>query len=68
MREDVLLRPAPEIKQNAVRQKFEACVSQRLAPLAGQHRVKAGAQGMEIEHVRVGLAKLLLAQIACTPI
>ena len=51
VREDVLLRPALEIKQDAMRQEFKASASQRLAALAGQHRIESRAQGVEMEHV-----------------
>src|SRR6266481_1155645 len=68
MREDVLLRPALEIKQNPMRQKFEAGLSQPLTSLAGQDRVEAGPQRMEMEHVRGGVAELLVAQAACPPV
>src|SRR5262245_45391602 len=68
VREYVLLQPALEIKQNAMRQKFEAGASQSLASLAGKHAVEPGAQSMEMEHVRGGVAKLLIAQTGRTPV
>src|SRR6202022_611692 len=68
VREDVLLQPAFEIKQNAMRQKFEAGVSQPLASLAGQDFIEAGAQSMEMDHVRGSVAKLLIAQTGRTPV
>ena len=43
MREDVLLRPAAKIKQNAMRQEIKASARQLLASLARQHRVESGA-------------------------
>src|SRR6516225_11257920 len=68
MREDVLLRPALEIKQNAMRQEFEAGAGERLAALPGQHGVESGAQRVQMEHVRGGVAKLLFAQFGGPPI
>ena len=68
MREDVLLRPALEIKQNAMRQEFEAGAGERLAALPGQHGVESGAQGVEMQHVRGGVAKLFFSQVGRPPI
>src|SRR6516225_4298288 len=68
MREDVLLRPALEIKQNAMRQEFEASPGQPVAALSGKHGVESGAQSVKVEHVRGGVAKLFLAQVGRPPI
>ena len=58
MREDVLLRPALEIKQYAMRQEIKAGAGQPLTSLARQHRVEPAAQRVQMEHVRGGIAKL----------
>ena len=63
MREDVLLRPALEIKQNAMRQEIEAGSGPaRVASLARQHRVESGAQRVQVQHVGGGVAQLLFGQ------
>src|SRR5260370_17080259 len=62
MREDVLLRPASEIKQNAMRQEIKAGAGELLASLARQHRVESAAQRVQVKHVRGGIAKLLFGQ------
>src|SRR5207248_2143209 len=62
MREDVLLRPASEIKQNAMRQEIKAGAGQLLASLARQHCVESAAQRVQVQHVRSSIAKLLFAQ------
>src|SRR5690349_17644499 len=68
MREDVLLRPASEIKQNAMRQEIKASAGQLLASLARQHRVKSAAQRVQMQHVRSGIAKLLFGQGLRSPV
>src|SRR5260370_14764799 len=68
VREDVLLRPAFEIKQDAMRQEFKTGAAQPLASLTGQHRIESSAQRMQVEHVRSGISKLLFIQPRCPPI
>ena len=68
MSEDVLLRPALEIKQNAMRQEFEAGTGERVVAFAGQHHLESGAQGVEMQHVRGGVAKLFFGQVGRPPI
>ena len=57
MCKDVLLRPPLEIKQDTMRQEFEASLRQFLASLASQHRVEAATQGVQVHNVGGGIAK-----------
>src|SRR6516165_5013414 len=68
MCKDVLLRPPLEIKQDTMRQEFEASLRQFLASLASQHRVEAATQGVQVHNVGGGIAKLLFGQSSRAPI
>ena len=62
MREDVLLRPAFEIKQGARRQEIKAPARQFGAMFTRQHQIESGAQRMQVENVGGGVAQLLVGQ------
>src|SRR6516225_3925594 len=68
MHEDVLLRPALEIKPDAMRQEFNAGTCQALASHAGHHCMESVAQRVQMEHVRCGIAKLLFGQGLRSPV
>src|SRR5712691_2818299 len=68
MREDVLLRPAGQIKQGACRQEIKAAAGQVGAPLARQHRVESRPQRVQVQHVRGGIAQLLFGQRRRPPV
>src|SRR5436189_1092261 len=68
MREDVLLRPAFEIKQGACRQEFKAAARQFGAVLARQHCVESRAQRVQVQDVGSGVALLLVGQGRGAPI
>src|SRR5579862_7531326 len=68
MREDVLLRPAFEIKQSACRQEIKAAARQFGAVLARQHHVESRAQRVQVQDVGGGIAQLLVSQRGRAPI
>ena len=68
MREDVLLRPALEIKQDTMREELEAGARQPLASLSGQHCIQPTTQSMQVENVGSGIPKLLFGQDLGSPI
>src|SRR5437763_15247621 len=68
MREDVFRRPAGEIEKRARRQKFEAGGGNGAAPLALQHGIELGAQGMQVKNVRGSIAQLLVAEFGGAPV
>src|SRR5260370_33204140 len=68
VREDVLDAPATEIEQRPGRQEIEAGLGEHLAPLARQHGVELRLERMEVEHVRRGVAQLLVGELGGAPI
>src|SRR6185437_1308640 len=68
MRENVVFRPTGEVEERARRQELETGGGHRRAALARQHDVEPGAQGMEMEDIRRGIAELLVGQLGGAPI
>src|ERR1051326_6547062 len=68
VREDVLLRPALQIKERTRRQEIKAAARQFGAALARQHHIEPSSQCVEMQDVGGGIAQLLLAQRCRAPI
>ena len=68
MCKDILGVPAPQVELGPRRQKFEAGLRQFEPALAGQHRIEAFAQSMQVQHIGGGLSELRLAQALRAPV
>ena len=68
MREDVLLRPPFEVKQDTRRQEPETGLRQFGSPFTREHRVKPGAQRVQMQNIGRGVAQLLVGQRRRAPI
>ena len=68
MGKNVGFGPAAQVERAAGRQEGKTGFRQGLTPLADQHFVEPGLEGVQMQHVGGGVALLLLVQLGRTPI